>query len=201
MAGGKGSRMGGMNEKPLIEIRGKSMLERVIEALRGAKSVGRIVVAVSKYTPKTRERVIRSSIDFIDTSGEDYVFDMQFAIKELRADHVLVVNSDLPLLTSALIDKVIDHYIMCGKPSLTVVAPLKKVKELGFEPSFKISIDGHEVTPVGINVIDGSRIDDVELEQEFMIVDDVIPLLNVNKVEDLRLIEELIESQKALLSI
>ncbi|MEM2633880.1 MAG: NTP transferase domain-containing protein [Nitrososphaerales archaeon] len=191
MAGGKSSRMGGLNEKPLIKICGKSMLERVIEAVKGVKSVSKIVIAVSKYTPKTREEATRLSIEIIDTSGEDYVFDMQYAIKKLQAKYVLVLNSDLPFLNSALINEIITHYMECGKPTLMVAVPSKKLEELGFKTSLKITINGYEIAPVGINLLDGSQIDKGELEQEVMIINNVKPLLNINTIEDLELIKKI----------
>lgn len=183
--------MGGLNEKPLIKICGKSMLERVIEAVKGVKSVSKIVIAVSKYTPKTREEATRLSIEIIDTSGEDYVFDMQYAIKKLQAKYVLVLNSDLPFLNSALINEIITHYMECGKPTLMVAVPSKKLEELGFKTSLKITINGYEITPVGINLLDGSQIDKGELEQEVMIINNVKPLLNINTIEDLELIKKI----------
>lgn len=197
MAGGKGSRMGGLNEKPLIKICGKSMLKRVIEALKGAKGVDKIVVAVSKYTPKTREEAINLSIDIIDTSGEDYVSDMQYAIKKLHANHVLVLNSDLPLINSDLIDRVLTYYEECGKPALTVVVPSNKLEEIGFQPSLKMIVNNIEVTPVGVNVLNGNYINEVNLEEEIMIIDDVKSLVNVNTINDLKLVERMISSEQS----
>jgi len=53
MAGGKGSRMKSPLEKPLILIKGKPMIERVIQALKGAEKIDHIMAATTKYTPHT----------------------------------------------------------------------------------------------------------------------------------------------------
>ena len=53
MAGGKGTRMALAEEKPMLRLGGKPVVALVIEALRNAKKVDSVVVAVSDYTPKT----------------------------------------------------------------------------------------------------------------------------------------------------
>ena len=53
MAGGKGTRMHLAEEKPLIKICGKPVIEYVIAALENAKKIDSIVVAVTGCTPKT----------------------------------------------------------------------------------------------------------------------------------------------------
>ncbi|MEM1524613.1 MAG: hypothetical protein QW618_00580, partial [Nitrososphaerales archaeon] len=60
-----------------------------------------------------------------------------------------------------------------------------------FKTSLKITINGYEITPVGINLLDGSQIDKGELEQEVMIINNVKPLLNINTIEDLELIKKI----------
>lgn len=52
MAGGKGSRMRLAEEKPLIKVCGKPVIQYVIAALCKAKSIDSIVVATTKCTPK-----------------------------------------------------------------------------------------------------------------------------------------------------
>lgn len=52
-------------------------------------------------------------------------------------------------------------------------------------------INEYEVTPVGINLLDSGQIDKEELEQEVMIINNVKPLLNVNRMDDLKLIEKM----------
>jgi len=56
MAGGKGTRLGLNIEKPLLEIKGKPMIDYVIETLLKSK-VGTIYIAVSKNTRKTEHHI------------------------------------------------------------------------------------------------------------------------------------------------
>ncbi|WP_400149778.1 NTP transferase domain-containing protein, partial [Candidatus Methanarcanum hacksteinii] len=62
MAGGKGTRLckNGV-EKPYINVAGKHVIEHVINALKKAKCVDRILVTVSPNTKKTEEFLIIST--------------------------------------------------------------------------------------------------------------------------------------------
>ena len=55
MAGGKGTRMRLAEEKPLIKVCGKPVIEYVIAALRNAKKIDSIVVATSTMHTKNHE--------------------------------------------------------------------------------------------------------------------------------------------------
>jgi adenosylcobinamide-phosphate guanylyltransferase len=53
MAGGKGTRMKGREEKPLVKVGGKPLIEHVLNALKSTEKIDEIVVAVSENTLKT----------------------------------------------------------------------------------------------------------------------------------------------------
>ena len=53
MAGGKGTRMWLREEKPLLKVGRKPMIQHVLMALKDAEKISEIIVAVSKYTPPT----------------------------------------------------------------------------------------------------------------------------------------------------
>ena len=53
MAGGKGTRMRIAEEKPLIKVCGKPVIEYVLAALKNAKKIDTIIVATTSCTPKT----------------------------------------------------------------------------------------------------------------------------------------------------
>lgn len=196
MAGGKGTRMKLDEEKPLIEIRGKSFLERIVETLRAATKVHRIVIAVTKDTPKTARMGMKLGAEVLETPGLGYVEDMRYAIKSLRLGSTIVVSADLPLLKSELIDMAIGRFEKCSRPSLSLVVSLEKLSKLGLEPDFMFSLQGNLVTPVGVNIIDGNRIDEPTLDQENLIVEEVECLVNVNTPSDLLLAEKLVGGQE-----
>ena len=193
MAGGKSTRMGAQLEKPLIKILGRTMIERVIGALRSSQNIDDIVVATSEFTPKTAELMRDSSIKVVETPGADYCIDMRHAIKECGLfSPVLVVSADLPLVTKELIDHVIAYYHRCGKPALAVVIPAEDYERLGLRAEQLFKVKGKLTTPVGINVIDSRYIDKPRIAEKILILDRAEPVVNVNTLSDLKIVEKLL---------
>jgi len=190
MAGGRGTRTGLLEEKPLVEIAGKPMIDYVIEAVRNAKKVDDLIVAVSKHTPKTARRLGRSKVKVIKTPGKDYVFDMQYAIKTCRLfTSVLVISADLPLITAELIDEIIEYYRQCNKPALGVMTPIGIYKKFGITPAYTVKHKGRELVPAGINILDGLHIEEQKLKEAILVVDRPELTINVNSLNELRLAE------------
>ena len=193
MAGGRGTRMGGSEEKPLVKVRGKPMIDYVLHALKKAAGVDRIIVAVSRYTPQTARRVKELSVEAFETPGADFVSDMKYAISELGLGRTLIVSADLPLLTSDLIEDVLRRYEQCGKPSISVMVPEGSYKRMGLTADLMLNMRGSRLVPVGINVIDGEKIDEPELEQENFIATTAEVTVNINSPEDLQRAELLLD--------
>jgi adenosylcobinamide-phosphate guanylyltransferase len=191
MAGGKGTRMELPEEKPLLKVGGKTVIEHVLAALENAKKVDSIVVAVSDYTPKTAKFVAKFPVKVIKTPGKEYVFDMGYAVKKLRLQTVLAVAADLPLITGDTIDDILERYEQCGKPTLTVVVPMETKEKLGLGGEYAFEVENRLVVPAGINVIDGRRIDEEELDQEIYVVDQKEVAVNINTVQELKIAENL----------
>jgi len=102
---------------------------------------------------------------------------------------VLTICADLPLITSEFIDEVITHYERCNKPALTVMVPLEIYEKLGVSTDYVFKIEGKNLVPAGVNVIDGKRIDEAELEEEIFVTDRKELAVNVNTFKDLRTAE------------
>jgi adenosylcobinamide-phosphate guanylyltransferase len=191
MAGGKGKRMESSEEKPLLRVAGKPVIEHVLTALLQAQRVDSIVVAVSGSTPKTASFVKKFPVLVVETPGNGYIQDMQFTIKKLDLRVVLAVASDLPLITSDVFDEVLRRYEACGKPALTVAVPIETKNKFNIEVEYAFEEQGKKVVPTGINIIDGNLIDDGWMEQEVYITNKDEVAINVNKPEDLKLAENL----------
>ncbi|MGE5533866.1 MAG: NTP transferase domain-containing protein, partial [Bacillota bacterium] len=155
MAGGKGIRLKLAQEKPLIEVCGKPVIQYVLSALKDAKKIDRIIVATTKYTPKTTILMRRLKVEVIETPGKDYVSDMGYVVQALKLGVFLAIAADLPLVRGEMIDAVVDRYERCGKPALTVAVPLETKAKLGMCIEYSFKLDNKDVVPVGINVIDG----------------------------------------------
>jgi adenosylcobinamide-phosphate guanylyltransferase len=193
MAGGKGTRMGLSEEKPLLQVGGKPAIEHVIESLQAAKRVESIVVAVTDFAPKTADFVSKFPVKIVKTPGKEYIYDMQYVVKKLKLETVLTIAADLPLITSEIIDNIAENYERSGKPALVVVVPMETKTKLGMSREYAFTLGGNLVVPTGINMIDGRRIDEEELDQEIYVLDRVEIAVNINTIQELKTAESLIK--------
>ena len=191
MAGGKGTRMALSEEKPLLKIGGKTVIEHVLAALKNAEKVESIVVAVSDYTPKTARLMAKFQVKVIKTPGKEYVSDMGYAVKKLKLHTVLAIAADLPLITGEVVDDIAERYEQCGKPALTVVVPVETKEKLGLGGEYAFEVENKLVVPAGINVIDGRRIDEEKLDEEICVVDRKEVAVNINTLQELKIAENL----------
>jgi adenosylcobinamide-phosphate guanylyltransferase len=191
MAGGKGTRMELSEEKPLLQVGGKPVIEHVLTALKNAKKVCSIVVAISDYTPKTAKVMLKYPVSVIKTPGKEYVSDMGYAVRTLSLQTVLAIGADLPLITAKVIDAIVEHYERCGKPALSVVVSMETKAKLGLGGKYGFELNGKHVVPAGINVIDGRRIDEEELDEEIYVSDRKEVAMNINTIQELEIAENL----------
>jgi adenosylcobinamide-phosphate guanylyltransferase len=193
MAGGKGTRMKLKEEKPLIEVCGKPVIEYVLAALKTAKKIDRVIVATTNYTPKTTVLMRHLGVEVIETPGNDYVSDMGYVVQTLKLGVFLAIAADLPLVKGELIDAVVKRYEHCGKPALTVAVPLETKAKLGMCIEYSFKEDNRDVVPVGINVIDGTkRYGDEWLDQDILVMNNSELAVNINTISELQLAERLL---------
>jgi adenosylcobinamide-phosphate guanylyltransferase len=178
--------MGAKVEKPLLEVSGKSMLQLVIEVLKQT-SVDRIVVASSTNTPATSIEARRLGVEVLVTPGDGFEEDMRFAIRQLSLGDVLVVSADLPFITADIVERAVQKYRSSRKPALAVMAKPEVYEEIGSKPQYLFKVDGQDFVPVGINMVDGKRIDEGELDQTIFVIDSGDAVLNVNTSTELDL--------------
>ncbi|MCX8151078.1 MAG: NTP transferase domain-containing protein [Candidatus Bathyarchaeota archaeon] len=190
MAGGKGKRMMLNEEKPLLQVGGKAVIEHVLVALQNATKIQDIVVTITDHTPKTAAFLSRFPVQVIKTPGREYVSDMGFAVKALKLNTVLTIAADLPLITSSIIDDIVDEYARCGKTALAVAVPFELREKLGLGAGYTFNWHNRRLVYAGINVNDGRRITDAELEQEIYVLDKIEVALNINTVEELHIAQK-----------
>ena len=76
-AGGKGTRMGACGiEKPMQLIGGLPAIHHVVDAMRAAKHIHKVVVSVSHNTLQTERYLKDIGVETIRTSGEDFMMDL-----------------------------------------------------------------------------------------------------------------------------
>jgi len=188
--------MGGNVEKPMLQVAGKSMLRLVVETLRQIQTIDRIVVAGGSNTPDTTIEARTLGVEIFPTPGNGFEEDMRNTIRSLGLEDVLVISADLPLITPDIISEAITRYHKSGKPALAVMAKIESYQHLGTKPQHIFEIDGQRLAAVGLNIIDGRRISDKELDQEVFVVDSPEAILNVNNLQELELARKTLDAIK-----
>lgn len=191
MAGGKGTRMKFDLEKPLTILRGKPLIQYVLEALQDSSMVDKIVVATSSQTPQTTlfvEDIVpnSSAISVLNTSGAGYIEDLSHALSldDFKDEIILTITSDLPLITGKIIDQVLEEYQKSSKPAMSVMVPVEIFYEHGLQPSLVLG----KVVPSGLNILRGK---DTEQDEEVLVLDKIELALNINSPEDIICLEKL----------
>lgn len=98
MAGGKGRRMGG-EDKGLLQIRGKPMIQYVLDALR--PQVGRVLINANR----NQERYRQLGYPVVPDINGDFLgplAGMASALQESKTEYLLTVPCDSPLLPARL---------------------------------------------------------------------------------------------------
>lgn len=130
MAGGRGSRIGGL-EKPLLEICDRKILEAVLETAYDLSP--NVYVAVSPNTPKTRDWCIERKITVIDTPGNGYPYDIGFVLEKLDPP-LLFLPADTPFVTTRLLKQFVERALTLNTDIVTLLVsrhcfPKNLVKE------------------------------------------------------------------------
>jgi adenosylcobinamide-phosphate guanylyltransferase len=190
MAGGKGLRFSGDTEKPMATLMGKALITHVIEAAKNSKRICDVYVAVTSISPKTAQEAKKQLVNVIETAGNGYHADLQQAVKEANiTGPVLIISSDLPLVTGEFLDEIISKYEASGKEALTVLVPKEAFTEYGMSAVSPYEHEGRMYAVSGINIIDGNKIDE-EQEQEVVVSSRPEAVFNVNSSKDLELAKQ-----------
>jgi len=206
MCGGPGTRLNADVEKPLFEIGDEPMVDRVRRALAGSR-VDRTHAVVSPHTPDTRDH-LDGTLPLIETPGEGYVADLDAALDRVETP-VLTVAADLPLLDTAVVDRVLDAHDRRGSTgSMTVAVPATLKDRLGTSCDTVVSAEdvpaafddrrgtgmggngkedgfGCDLAPTGVNVVADAQEDTMYLSYDARLA------VNVNRQSDAALAEAL----------
>jgi len=99
MAGGRSSRLNYI-EKPMLMICSKPMIGRVFDI--ACRITDKVLVAVSPYTIRTKKWCLKNNIELIETTGKDYVHDLQLLLNMFKRP-VLVLPADMPFITDKIL--------------------------------------------------------------------------------------------------
>ena len=187
MCGGRGTRMGGV-EKPMIELAGRRFVERVVAALRDSGRFERIVAVVSPNAPATRTFLSSAGVEVMETPGDGYASDLSLVLERLSPEKVLVVPSDLPLLTAQAVRQVVDALAAMGAPAASVAIEKSFVEKLGVAPSIVFGDLCHS----GITLFDAARAKGA-MEECYVTMNKAELAMNVNTKKEKEVAESLVK--------
>ena len=193
-AGGKGSRLNNQGvEKPLLDIGGKPVIERVIEALSMANDIEEVVVSVSPHTKATAEYLKSKNVRTIYTSGEDFMGDLHISLQQMTGRMVLICPSDLPLLRSDFVDELIQFHQENEDESTLALVAEDVLLEIGVKPSYTVDHKGSSWALSGVSIVDREKIlQDVFLNESYFATRYPELAVNVNTVKELELARRLV---------
>ncbi|WP_400207687.1 NTP transferase domain-containing protein [Candidatus Methanomassiliicoccus intestinalis] len=199
-AGGKGSRIREMGvEKPMIELLQRPIIDYVIDALQTAAHIGDIYVSVSPNTQLTKEHLREKEVIIIDTSGEEYCIDLNYAMNQMTTREVFICPADMPLLSPTGIDTVVEGYYQSGVHSYSVATPYSLLTSLGIKPTYSLPVENVQAVFCGVSVLD--RLDMLSMKsltEGYMLTENMDLILNVNTTNELKIAEEVLTSSKKL---
>lgn len=189
--GGRGTRLGGDREKPLVEVGGRPMVVRVLDALADAR-VARVIAVASPDAPHTR-RALRGDLGdaagvacaVLDGSGDGYVADLRRGL-DAAGGTAVTVAADLPLVRGRDVDDAIDAAVGGAAggaasgtaTSVSVCVPAATKRDLGVSVDASFDRAGRELAPTGLNVAAGD-------DDRVVVRDRPSLAVNVNRPVDL----------------
>lgn len=154
MCGGEGSRLDAAGEKPLFEVAGSPMVERVCRALDGA-AVDEVYAVTSPAAPATRAHLADRGVSLVEGDGNGYVADLGAALNTVEPPVVTAV-ADLPLLDAEHVNAAVTAH---DGRSVTVCVPTRLKEALGVSVETTRSHGGDELSPTGLNVVAAAEAD------------------------------------------
>jgi adenosylcobinamide-phosphate guanylyltransferase len=189
LAGGEGSRLG-MGEKPLVDLCGRPMIVRVMEAFMAADL--EVTVVVSSRTPMTLNYLRAQGSAFYRAKGQGYVEDIVEAVTELDVSTPLFTSvADIPCLRAAHVITIRDAYLAQEKPALSAWVPRELCSQGGCRTAYTETVDGTTAVPAGVNILLGERIMESQEEHRLLIRDPALAW-NVNTPDDLEAVRRVV---------
>ena len=186
MAGGKGTRMQSNQEKLLLEYK-KPLVLHVIDALKNSNCFEKIIAVTSPNSPQTHKILTENNIEIIETSGENFVTDLNYVLKKLN-DYIFVTSGDLPLLDENIVKKIVDN-TNPEKIWTSIITTKSFQSSLNLEPECIVSFNEKDHVHTGISIVNASKIKNFDsVEEDYIIINDKRVCLNVNTKTDFELL-------------
>ncbi|MFQ5970519.1 MAG: NTP transferase domain-containing protein, partial [Nitrososphaerales archaeon] len=186
-------RMLSAKEKPMLIVRDKPMISYILHALMNSNCFDKIIALVSANTPRTAQFLAKKNVQVANSSGTNYVKDLNFALRLVKPNKVFIISSDLPLIDSNTVKKIVSTFDRCKKPCLTVVVSKALLDDLEVSTDYYVEHDGKIVCHTGVSIIDSSHVTgQSNIDEELLLMDKLQLALNVNTMQELKLAEKML---------
>ena len=173
MAGGRATRFEKPVEKALLEVGGRTLFARAIDALR-TDGIVDVILAVSQHTPDTKREAERLGIASVNTPGLGYHEDV---LQLLTTSHpFLTVNVDVPFVNRNHVKTLLSKF---EGESLAAVAPASESLSDPRHESVGRDDDGREFVWIGLNIVTPNPF------TRTVWFDDPLLTVNINDSDDL----------------
>ena len=182
MAGGKGTRMQGNEEKLLLEYK-KPLVLHVIDALKNSNCFEKIIAVTSPNSPQTQKILSDNNVKIFETLGENFVIDLNNILKELD-DCVFVTSGDLPLLDETIVKQIVNT-TNSEKTWVSVLTTKSFQSSLNLDTECLVSLNGEDHVHTGISIVNASKIKNLDsVKENYLIINDKRVCFNVNTKSD-----------------
>ena len=203
MCGGEGGRMKRYykTEKLLLKIKGKKIIEYVIEALIKSDCFDKIGACTSQNSIRTRKFLQQYNhkhdihIQIIEGNGNGYSSDLSFIIKKFFNSIIFIISADLPLLSQIDIREILSK---CDfkKTCNTIIFNKKISDQIGIKPSIVFKYRKKNYCYSGIAIFNLKKEENYNsklIKESFVILNRIGIAVNVNEKKDLHIARYLIK--------
>jgi GTP:adenosylcobinamide-phosphate guanylyltransferase len=203
MCGGEGSRMKRYykTEKLLLKIKGKKIIEYVIEALIKSDCFDKIGACTSQNSIRTRKFLQQYNhkhdihIQIIEGNGNGYSSDLLFIIKKFFNSIIFIISADLPLLSQIDIMEILNK---CDfkKTCNTIIFNKKIIDQIGIKPSIIFEYRKKNYCYSGIAIFNLKKEENYNsklIKESFVILNRIGIAVNVNEKKDLHIARYIIK--------
>lgn len=117
LSGGKGKRFGANLPKQYLNLRGKPVIDYVVEAVLESSSIDEIVIVIDEEYKKYVGKINNSKIHTVP-NGKERVYSVENALKYIKknfpeCNNIIITQAVSPMITKNIIDeyiKLLDEY-------------------------------------------------------------------------------------------
>lgn len=131
--------------------------------------------------------------NYIETPGKGYLEDLSFLLsifeKRSKKDVLLIINADLPFVSSKIIDNILNEYLKNDIAAMSVFVPLSLFNKHGLKPSYVFN----KLVPSGLNILLSQN--KIQMEDK-LIISKIELALNINTPSDVKVANCLFDNKQ-----